>query len=132
MTGAPAAAPYLAVILRDDVDDERSKVAELRSDSRVEVTDLRSAMGAELRGIRPPPTEVELAEPARWCYYPWRPALVHLLGPSGFRRLRLDRNRNKITATEQDQFARLKVGVVGLSVGHAIAHTLALEGLCAQ
>ena len=49
-----------------------------------------------------------------------------MLGPRLFRRLRLDRNRNKITSLEQDGYQRLSIGVIGLSVGHSIAHTLAL------
>ena len=55
-----------------------------------------------------------------------------MLGPAGFRTLRLDRNRNKITRVEQDQLCQQKVGVVGLSVGHSIAYALALEGICAE
>ena len=37
----------------------------------------------------------------RWVYYPWRRAVVRLLGPRSFGTLRLDRNRNKITRAEQ-------------------------------
>lgn len=48
------------------------------------------------------------------------------------RTLRLDRNRNNLTRTEQDTLARQVVGVVGQSVGHAVAHTLALEGSCGR
>jgi hypothetical protein len=44
----------------------------------------------------------------------------------------LDRNRNKISSAEQARLSGLKIGVVGLSVGHAIAHTLALERLCGE
>ena len=71
-------------------------------------------------------------EPTRWVYYPWRRTLTSVLGPKGFRTLRLDRNRNKITRAEQDRFAQARIGIVGLSVGHVIAHTLALEGLCGE
>ena len=67
--------------------------------------------------------------PTRWVYYPWRAALVHVLGPDAFHRVRLDRNRNHITEAEQCALQSLKIGVVGLSVGHAIAHLLAMEGL---
>ena len=35
-------------------------------------------------------------------------------------------------ADEQDTLGHLRIGVVGLSVGHVIAHTLALEGLCGE
>lgn len=68
----------------------------------------------------------------RWVYYPWRSHLVRVLAPAGFHRLRLDRNRNKITSEEQMRARALSIGVVGLSVGHAVAHTLALEGLCGR
>ena len=67
--------------------------------------------------------------PTRWVYYPWRSALVHVRGPDTFHRIRLDRNRNHITEAEQRTLQSLKIGIVGLSVGHAIAHLLAMEGL---
>ncbi|HEU5101603.1 MAG TPA: Rv1355c family protein [Roseiflexaceae bacterium] len=66
----------------------------------------------------------------RWVYYPWSGRLVHLLPPDTFRELRLDRNRHKITAVERLHLDRYTVGIVGLSVGNAIANTLALEGSC--
>jgi molybdopterin/thiamine biosynthesis adenylyltransferase len=77
------------------------------------------------------PTEL-LDEPTRWVYYPWRRSLVHILGPVGYRVLRTDRNRNKIPGDEQERLASRTIGVVGLSVGHTIAYTLVLEGICGQ
>jgi molybdopterin/thiamine biosynthesis adenylyltransferase len=71
-------------------------------------------------------------EPTRWAYYPWRRTVVSVLGPRAFRLVRLDRNRNLITATELDRLGRLRIGVVGLSVGHAIAYTLAAQGICGE
>ncbi len=65
----------------------------------------------------------------RWIYYPWSGQLVHLLPPEEFHELRTDRNRNKITAAEQQRLAACTVAIVGLSVGNAIALTLALEGV---
>jgi len=65
----------------------------------------------------------------RWVYYAWSGRLLHLLPPNEFRQLRLDRNRNKITTQEQDRLARMSVGVVGLSIGNAIAVALAMEGI---
>ena len=72
------------------------------------------------------------AEPIRWVYYPWRRTVVSVLGPRAFRLFRLDRNRNLITAAELERLGRLRIGVVGLSVGHAIAYTLAAQGLCGE
>jgi cytochrome P450 len=54
------------------------------------------------------------------------------VGPKSFDLLRLDRNRNKITPEEQTSLRGLRIGIVGLSVGHSIAHLLAMEGLCGE
>lgn len=104
----------------------------LRADPAVVVLDRRAAQLADLTGMRSDvPAGVE-ARAETWAYYPWRRTLVGVLPATAFRRLRLDRNRNKITGPEQERLGRLRVGVVGLSVGHAVAHTLALEGLCGE
>lgn len=107
-------------------------LSELRTDSRIEFIDGWDQQRDELRLLRPPPDQEVLAEPKRWAYYPWRRTVVSVLGPRGFRAVRLNRNRNLITSTEQEALGRLRIGVVGLSVGHAIAHILAQEGLCGQ
>jgi molybdopterin/thiamine biosynthesis adenylyltransferase len=64
-----------------------------------------------------------------WIYYPWSGMLVHLLPAEEFQELRGNRNRNKITAEEQKKLAQLTIGVVGLSVGNAVAAALAMEGI---
>jgi nitroreductase len=117
-------------ILDPSFEDDRSILDALRSHPCNEVLDQKAAQLEELRRLRPPVARHLLEEPGRWVYYPWRRALVGLVGPAAFSRLRLDRNRNKITPEEQQVLASQRIGVVGLSVGHAIAHTLALEGLC--
>jgi molybdopterin/thiamine biosynthesis adenylyltransferase/nitroreductase len=72
---------------------------------------------------------VPLKDYGRWVYYPWSGSLVHLLPPEEFQELRLNRNRNKITLTEQQKLAQTTIGIVGLSVGNAVATALAIEGL---
>ena len=67
-----------------------------------------------------------------WFYYPWRHRMVHLLSRESFATVRSNRNRNKITRSEQQRLRQARVGVVGLSVGHAVAMVLAQEGLCGQ
>lgn len=62
-----------------------------------------------------------------WVYYPWSRRLVHVLPETEFRELRTSRNRNKITAEEQERLRLLKLAIVGLSVGMATAVTLAME-----
>ncbi len=63
-----------------------------------------------------------------WVYFPWNGTAVHLLPGALFRELRLNRNRNKITLAEQAVLAKQTVGIVGLSVGNAMALTMAMEG----
>jgi len=64
-----------------------------------------------------------------WVFQPWSGRLVHVLPPAELRRVRTDRNRYKITAAEQETLAGARIGIVGLSVGNAVAVTCALEGI---
>lgn len=64
-----------------------------------------------------------------WVHYPWSSTLVHTLAEAEFRELRLSRNRHKIMAPEQSCLSKCRIGIVGLSVGHVVAVTLALEGI---
>ncbi|MCZ4551762.1 Rv1355c family protein [Gordonia rubripertincta] len=112
--------------------NDMTKLEELRADGAVDFIDLAADLTEAAGKLLPPPDGWPEADGGRWVFYPWRGKAVHLLGPASYRRLRLDRNRNKLSAAEQDHAATLRIGVVGLSVGHAVAHTLALEGLCGQ
>ena len=62
-----------------------------------------------------------------WVFYPWSDRLVHLLYEEDFVHMRTDRNRYKITPEEQDIMSKKVVGLVGLSVGHAVAMTMSME-----
>ncbi len=128
----PADPVHSASVLDPGVPADAERWSALRDDPRVEVLDTISAQRAELAAVRPAVPADVAAEPDRWAYYPWRRVLARVLGPRGYRRLRLDRNRNLISDEELATLGRLRVGVVGLSVGHAIAHTLATQGLCGE
>ncbi|WP_018601117.1 Rv1355c family protein [Mycobacterium sp. 155] len=119
-----------AVII--EADDPSDMLAGLLADPHITVIDTCRRQREALRELTPAPEADVLDEPTSWAYYPWRRSVVHILGPMGFRRLRLDRNRNLISAEEDRRLARLRVGVIGLSVGHAIAYALASEGLCGE
>ncbi len=66
---------------------------------------------------------------ATWVWYPWSGRLLHILRENLFRELRAARNRDKITVDEQRRLRGATIGIVGLSVGNAVAVTLAQEGV---
>jgi molybdopterin/thiamine biosynthesis adenylyltransferase len=128
VTATDASSGSVAQILDATVADDAQRLARLRADPAIEHVDSWATQHAAIKRIDP-----ELAdEQPRFAHYPWRRAVVKILGPRSFRRLRLDRNRNLITTEEQDRLGRLRIGVVGLSSGHVIAHTLAMQGLCGE
>jgi hypothetical protein len=112
--------------------DDQHILAGLRADPRIEFVDRSREQASSVAGLRPPADPELVAEPMRWAYYPWRRAVVGVLGPRAFRAVRLDRNRNLITTDEQDRLGALRIGVIGLSAGHVIAYTLAAQGLCGE
>ncbi len=67
-----------------------------------------------------------------WVFFGWRRTAVHLLEPTAFHAVRTNRNQLKITRTEQAALRGKRIGVVGLSVGHAAALALAQEGICGE
>ena len=118
-----------AVVLDPEDAADRAVLDRLRADPVIEFIDHSDKQLDELRSMVPPPDPELVAEQCRWAYYPWRRTVVAVLGPRGFRAVRLDRNRNVITVDEQTRLGALRIGVAGLSVGHVIAHTLAVQGL---
>ncbi|MGK8522123.1 Rv1355c family protein [Nocardia asteroides] len=118
-------------LILDPADPEDARIlAALRADPHIEFSDLRASLRAEHSRMVAAPDIPEGPEADRWIYYPWRAAVVGLPGPRTYRMIRLDRNRNKLTRAEQERLTGLTIGIIGQSAGHAIAHLLALEGVC--
>lgn len=59
--------------------------------------------------------------------YPWLKKAVRILRKDAFVAVRTNRNQNKITAHEQEILSTKRIGVIGMSVGRAVATTMALE-----
>ncbi|MCV6969275.1 Rv1355c family protein [Mycobacterium bohemicum] len=106
-----------ALILDDDVAADRELLDRLRAAPGIVFRD---------RPVHGPPG----TDDGRWAYYPWRNTVVRISAPPAFRAARFDRNRHLITSSEQERLAGQRVGVVGLSSGHAVAYCLAAQGLC--
>jgi len=62
-----------------------------------------------------------------WVYYPWLNKIIHLLDKEDFVKVRTNRNNYKISPEEQKELGQKKIGLIGLSVGHAVALTMAQE-----
>ncbi|MFI5035633.1 MAG: Rv1355c family protein [Acidimicrobiales bacterium] len=123
---------FRPLVLDVSVRAQREVLRVLREDSSLQIVDRLEEQRQQLFQTIPPPKPAVLEEGARWVYYPWRRAVVRLLASRPFTALRLDRNRNKLTTSEQSRLRTLRVGVVGLSAGHTIAHVLAMEGLVGE
>lgn len=67
-----------------------------------------------------------------WVYYPWSGRLLHLVDESEFIELRTSRNQYKITPGEQQDLANRTIGIIGLSVGHSVALSIATERACGK
>ncbi|MFC0448308.1 Rv1355c family protein [Rhodococcus jostii] len=121
---------YAALLLDEGHSEDAAALDRLRRDPAVAFVDRLEHQRDTLRTLVPTPDPGVLDETPVWAYYSWRRTVVRLLGPTAFRLLRLDRNRNKVTAQEQERLRDVTVGIVGLSVGHAVALALTLEGAC--
>ena len=111
---------------------KREVLRVLREDPSLQIVDRFAEQREQLAQVRPTPPRSVTEESQRWVYYPWRRAVVRLLGPRAFSTLRFDRNHNKLTREEQARLRTLSIGVVGVSAGHSIAHLLAMEGLAGE
>lgn len=111
------------VFIHDTLDAQLRDLVKCRQPARPYTDDELSAAATGALGDTP------AQDYGRWLFFPWSRRLVHLLPPEEFTEVRADRNRNKITRAEQALLRRLKIALAGLSVGNAVANSLALEGV---
>jgi len=123
----PEPEAYRAVLFPGDAPIGSPAFERIRADPSTIILDSTESLAHQIAALRPEPT---LGWAVHWAYFPWRRTMVALPDPDLFRRLRFDRNRFQITTHEQQRFAEIRIGVAGLSVGHSVALTLAMEGLC--
>ncbi|NNC83585.1 MAG: Rv1355c family protein [Flavobacteriales bacterium] len=137
-------ASYDALIYDMSIGEERKELARLKEEERIfEIIDtleiqLQDFIACQRPASKLSPSELESAVKAHldgrsldeygcWVFYPWSGRLVHLLPEDEFKQLRTDRNQYKITEEEQRSLSDKKIGLIGLSVGHAVANSLAME-----
>lgn len=69
---------------------------------------------------------------ANWVYFPWKNTAVKILQKEEFITVRTNRNKVKITESEQAILGTKSVLFVGLSVGQSAALTFATQRLCGE
>ena len=107
--------------VHDTIAEQLAELVETRAPSEdLDAEALQARVAAHLRGT-------PVAHHGTWFLYPWSRRVVHVLPESEYRELRSSRNRNKISAEEQERLRALRIGIVGLSVGSASAVALAME-----
>jgi molybdopterin/thiamine biosynthesis adenylyltransferase len=106
---------------------DREALASVQSSNSVQTIDTVAQQLVELAKIRMSGPVDASGISTVWVYFPWRKELVRLVEKELFYELRTSRNKYKITPEEQARLSACKVGVIGLSVGAAVAHALATE-----
>lgn len=144
MSPSSSAAVWRPIVLDPADPADQGRLSDLRSGGKIrESCDTLAAQLRDWAQVRTPGRRLTgpdadvraaelLAGPipptyGRWVFFPWSHRLVRVLPPAEFIEVRTNRNRNKVTAAEQEKLECLTVGIVGLSVGNAVARTLALE-----
>lgn len=115
-----------AIRIFDTLKDQLKELIKLRNPQRKLSTEEYEQQILLLLG------NTSLEEYGVWVYFEWSDTLVHTLDEAEFIEVRTSRNQYKITKQERDLLATKKIGVVGLSVGQAIALTLAIERVCGE
>lgn len=64
-----------------------------------------------------------------WVYFPWKNTAVRILPEKEYEELRLSRNKNLITDSEQEILSKSCVAIAGLNVGNPGAICITLEGI---
>ncbi len=125
--------PWKPVLLLDtELKAAHGDIVQIAGEKNIEVIDQLCHQQEELNELIHDCADELKTEKPMWVYYPWRRTVVRVLGRKAYSRLRSDRNRNKITAAEQQVLFNKTIAVIGLSVGHSVAYALAQEGLCGR
>jgi len=115
-----------SILMFDEIDSQLEELIKLRHPKeKLTTQDLNQKISAHLG-------ETPKKKYGVWAYYPWLNRIVHLLDEKEFVEVRTNRNQYKITPKEEKVLATKKIGIIGLSVGKAIATTIAMERVCGE
>ncbi|PJE75558.1 hypothetical protein COV04_03970 [Candidatus Uhrbacteria bacterium CG10_big_fil_rev_8_21_14_0_10_48_11] len=109
----------------DDYTEQLTELYQIEHPSDVYAPTFATAVAEHVTTLE---KEAPLWSRGRWAYFPWMATIVHILEEAPFQKVRTARNRNLITAEEQQKFYEAVVGVAGLSVGNSVALAIVLQG----
>jgi molybdopterin/thiamine biosynthesis adenylyltransferase len=109
----------------DDYEEQLRELFGIKNPSMVYASDFAARFKVFHGDLK---KELSLAEHGRWVFYPWLGAMVHVLPEKDFELVRTARNRNLITAEEQEKFYDATIGIGGLSIGSSVAAAIVLQG----
>lgn len=147
-TAIPVDLTFSPILFKRGNNQGEALFAELSSSASTQLLDLFASQKKELFKIRSPkiPLKADDLEilftdwikdktannEGTWAYYPWSGRLLHLLDKDDFIELRTNRNHYKIAPGEQKDLITRRLGIIGLSVGHAVAINIATERICGK
>ncbi len=139
---------YLPVLIDRKQKGDNELFKELLGSPQTEISDQFASQQKELFKIQNPQSRLTPAEldtrynnwkqgkdvdrEGMWIYYPWSKKLIHILEKEQFIILRTSRNQHKISKEEQEKLRAKKIGIIGLSVGSAVALSIATERTCGK
>lgn len=117
---------HQGIRIYDEMHSQLAELIKLRSpDKRLNQDEINFNIKEHLEGKN-------INEYGVWVYYPWNNSVVHILDEQEFIEVRTNRNKHKITLEEQQLLNHKTIALIGLSVGHTIATTIALERICGE
>lgn len=111
--------------VRDDFEEQMREHFQVSNPSLVFASDFEDRFRAHVAALA---KKKPLWQQGKWVYFPWLSTLTHILEDKYFQQVRMARNRNLITAGEQEKFYHSIIGIAGLSVGNSAALAIVLSG----
>lgn len=114
------------------------QIAEVHDQIQLAIDELFDIANPEKKDTKTPALLAEFAQGfggedldnyGHWAYFPWDKRLVHFPPKDDLRRLRTSRNRNLVTAEEQQLLYAATICVIGMSVGSNVVEALISGGI---
>lgn len=107
----------------------KAKLVDTYQDQLIDLFLLQNPHYRFIKNYKQPLTDfIKKAHQGNWFYFPWLDKYVRVLPEKDFLTVRTGRNKQIITAREQEKFYNFNIGIAGLSVGSHAAISIAVMG----